>query len=288
MRRALVCAVLLAAVAGGAQTLAPGPFIDARLTRVSGAVTVAVAGADGPPATAAAGVPLDAGDVIAVGAGASAELAMDGDSVIELEPNTKLTVSSLARRECSLSIALGAIIAKVKHAMLDGGSLTVHTQTAVAAVRGTEFAVDAGEGGVLTHVAVFDEGRVSVTDPGGRGEVFLEPRHETSVMRGESPVAAHALRRFAAWRARLARLRQRVKTVGGAWKPLPASVRERLRHELADGGRIDFRRARAHRARARAASQEAQKKEKAAAHEDQTRAHEEEKTDERREDARPR
>ncbi len=233
MRPVLLAAALACALSGaaGAADLDAGPFVEARLTRVEGSVTVLPAGSPGPARAAEAGTPLEEGDTIRAGLDGSAEVALDGDSLIELQPRTQVTVSSLARRDLSLSLGFGSLIAKIRHAMLAGGVMTVHTKAAVAAVRGTEFGVEE-EAGFRATAAVFEEGRVAVTDADGRGEIVLEPGRECAVLRGHLPDAPHALEHFARLRTRMGALRARVAAAKTAWKPLPAARRRALRQEL--------------------------------------------------------
>lgn len=199
---------------------------DARLSSVAGEVTVYTAEhPEGAPGEA--DMPLEEGDRVETAEGATAELSYDGEAVVGVESNSKVTVASTNKSAGELSLLLGAIAAKF-NSLTAGRQFRVKTPTAVAAVRGTEFGVEVE--GEDTHVGVFDEGKVSVADQQGREEI-VPANHETSVRRGRPPERAVALRRFARRRALMGRLRGRHARLRRAWRALPPEKRRELRRK---------------------------------------------------------
>ncbi len=218
--RALLCAVLAAAAAAPAlaQDSDSGRW-DARLTAVTGEVVVRPAGG-GDEVSGEAGMPLEEGDRVVTSADSTAEIALDGDSLIALGANSDFTLENTRKSASIFSLALGSLLAKIQK--LGSQSLSVRSPTAVAAVRGTEFGVDAA--GDHSSVGVFDEGRVEVKGASGGTEV-LTPNQETSVARGRAPLRPAPLRRFAARRALMRSRVRRLAAVRRNWRPLAAAVR---------------------------------------------------------------
>jgi hypothetical protein len=196
---------------------------EARITGATGEVVVHPAGG-GDPAEGAVDMPLEEGDRVVTSEGSTAEITLDGQSLITLQENSDFTLENTARRESIFSLSLGSILAKIQK--LGEQSMKIRTPSSVAAVRGTEFGVDV-EGSQDSHVGVFDEGRVEVSGHGAT-EV-LTPNQETSVARGRAPQRPFALRRFAA-RRRLMRARiVRLQAIRKSWKSLPPGPRRQRR-----------------------------------------------------------
>ncbi|MFA6092584.1 MAG: FecR domain-containing protein [Elusimicrobiota bacterium] len=210
---------------------------DARLTQVEGEVTVySQDEKDGLPGQTE--MPLESGDRIVIGANSRAELALDDQSIVELGPRSTFTLESLREDETRFFLELGSLSAKIR-SLLSGRVLRVRTPTAVAAVRGTEFAVESEEG--RTHVGVFDEGRVSVSGTDDGEAVELSSNQETQVLRGRAPARAAAMRRLLRMRANIGRLRARRETLRRTWKALPQAERLRLRRALLEKRRATLR-----------------------------------------------
>jgi len=212
---------------------------DSRIVSTQGAVEVFPAGAAGPVA-AGAGMPLEQGDRVTTGAGASAEVGLDGLHLISLNEDSDFVLRSDNRASTVLSLKSGGLLAKIQH-LLSGQALIVETPDAVAAVRGTEFGVDVSAQGA-TDVGVFDEGRVEVRGAQGGPSAILTPNHETNVPRGGRPARPYALRHFLRYRARMARLLRRQQRLRRLWRRMPAARRLSLRRAM-------MTRARARRAR---------------------------------------
>jgi hypothetical protein len=207
---------------------------DARITAVAGKVSVRPA--DGSSEVAAqAGMPLEEGDRVLVPGRASAELSLDGGSLIALRENSDFKLEKTAKAESSFFLSFGSLLAKIQK--LGSQSLRVRTTTSVASVRGTEFGVDAED--ARSGVGVFSEGRVEVS--GGSGMVVLTPNQETSANKGQPPLKAAPLNRFAGQRERMTALIDRLAAVRAAWKPLTRIERAALRKRAATGLRLNER-----------------------------------------------
>lgn len=197
---------------------------DALLTEVSGEVTL-------NDIEVEEGMPLEDGDQVKTGPDSSAELSLDGGSVILLDENSHFTLASSKKSATELTLAFGRLLAKVK-SLLAGQNLRVRTPCAVAAVRGTEFAVEAEPGGPgLTHVGVFEEGLVEVAGLTGPPQQ-LGPGQETSAARDQAALAAAPLKRFLRHRKAMKSLRKRFQSLAKRWKALTPERRRELRQEL--------------------------------------------------------
>jgi hypothetical protein len=218
---AALAAALLAAPASAQDS--GSDHWDARITAVTGEVVVHPAGG-GDEVAGDVDMPLEEGDRVVTSAGATAEIALDGGSLISLREGTDFTLENTQKSASIFSVALGSIMAKIQK--LGSQSLSVRSPTSVAAVRGTEFAVDVEDG--QSHVGVFDEGRVEVKGQSG-GMTVLTPNQETSVSRGLSPMRARPLQRFAARRELMRAHVQRLAAVRQNWKTMPMAQRRQMR-----------------------------------------------------------
>jgi len=223
---AAVFAAFLAVVPAAAQDAATSDHWDARITAVTGEVVVHPAGG-GDEVSAEADMPLEEGDRVTTAAGASAEVALDGGSLIALRENTDFTLENTQKSSSIFSVALGSILAKIQK--LGSQSLSVRTPSSVAAVRGTEFGVDVE--GEQSHVGVFDEGRVEVQGQAGGAPAVLTPNQETSVARGQAPQRVVPLARFAARRGMMRAHVTRLAAVRRHWKPLSSAKRKKARED---------------------------------------------------------
>lgn len=223
--RTLVATLLL--IAAPVLAKEGGERWDARITAASGEVSVHPAdGSD--PVPAEAGMPLDQGDRIVTATGASAEVAFDGGSIVALRENADFTLERTETDSSSFLLAMGSLIAKIEK--LGARQMRVRTPTCVAAVRGTEFGVEV-EDAERTHVGVYDEGRVEVRSESG-GTETLQPQQETSVRKGEAPLKAFALKRFALHQKLMQRNRTRIREIRKRWKTLAPDQRRELRHKV--------------------------------------------------------
>jgi ferric-dicitrate binding protein FerR (iron transport regulator) len=233
--RFAVAAMLLGSSAGPAfaddepaQQEAPSPNWTARLTSVVGDVKARLPG-DADFSKAEKGMNLPAGSVVTTGPDSSAEVALDGDSVIQLLHDSTFEVKSLERKESSLTLTFGMLLAKLRH-LTEHENFRIGAVTSVAAIRGTEFAVSSEEGG--SRIGVFDEGLVSVTTPEGGSEVQLSPNQESQIHRGATPTSPAALEFFNAYRGQMKKLRKRLDAIRKDWRRKNDDQRRKLRDRL--------------------------------------------------------
>lgn len=185
---ALLCLALLsprAAGAAGKDGGAAGGRWDARLDSYAGSVLVKPAGTK-RWINARKGLPLSQGDTVRTGKKSAAYLSLDGRGIVSLNASTELDLKDLKRKDSSLILRTGRFIMKITGLKKRAERLSVRTPTAVAAVRGTEFAVAYSKDLAETLVNVFEEGEVLVTslDESGNavGEsIVVIPRHEVRV-----------------------------------------------------------------------------------------------------------
>lgn len=215
----LVATLLLPAIASAQETK-----WDARIASATGDVAIRPAGG-GEESGAEADMPLEEGDTVVVGEGGSAEVALDGGSLITVRENSEFKLEKTDKAESVFSLSLGSILAKIQK--LGEQRLKVRTPTAVAAVRGTEFGVEVE--GDDSHVGVFDEGKVEVSGAAGGATETLISNQETSVLKGAAPAHAVQLQRFIARRALMRQHARRIATIKARWKALPLDQRRELR-----------------------------------------------------------
>jgi hypothetical protein len=222
--RILAAAVAACVLSGAALAQdAGGDHWDARLTAVAGEVVVHPAGG-GDEVAGEADMPLEEGDRVTTSAGATAEISLDGESLISLRENSDFTLENTQKSASIFSLSSGSLLAKIEK--LGSRSMSVRSPTAVAAVRGTEFGVDVEN--ESSHVGVFDEGRVEVSGAAGGSQV-LTPNQETSVPRGQAPARAVPLQRFAARRALMRAHIRRLSVVRRNWRAMPPAERREAR-----------------------------------------------------------
>lgn len=203
---------------------------DARLLDYSGSVLVRQAGGS-LWANARKGLPLNPGDTVKTGKRSRADIGLDSKCLVSLAAASEVGLDRLDRRDSALSLARGRTLLKLAGLKKFSRKFKVSTPSAVAAVRGTEFAVsfdrDLGE----TLVNVFEEGEVVVTslDESGNpvGEsISVIPRHEVRVRKemeamtlNQSPPARYKDPGMAAVRRKLYELEK-------SYKPMKKESRE--------------------------------------------------------------
>ena len=227
----LCCALLSARFDARAEESPAEDAVDAQITKVEpeGSAQIFYHDQDHKGVTAEAGMPLEAGDRVETGPDGHVEIGLSGDSMIELGPNTKFTVTSLKNSWTEFSLKAGLMFAKLQNLFKKKGRLLVKTPTAVASVRGTEFGVEYGDTGA-TDVAVFDEGEVVVEGgEGGAQSVVLAPNQETSVVLGRGPEKPRAMERFLRHRARVHVIRKRMLGMRRTWRAVPPGKRREIR-----------------------------------------------------------
>jgi len=105
-----------------------------------------------------------------------------GDTTVIL---TKLTTNtSSGTQQVSITLVKGLIFNRITRKLINDDLYNVTTGTAVAAVRGTEFAVEDADGQTVVSCL---KGRVAVNNNAG-AEVVITANEETSIVEGKDPV----------------------------------------------------------------------------------------------------
>jgi hypothetical protein len=210
---------------------------DARLLKADGDVTVALAGADEEEAVPAkADMPLSAGDKVLTGPKSRVEVALGPDNLLEVGPESSAIIKSVKKIEAELGLLKGYLVAKMK--MLLNQRFQVRSPTAVASVRGTEFAVEVVEGEEeskdRTVVGVFDEGKLGVTslEDETSTERFLSENQEADFLRGKPPGEPRKLEFLKERAARVKYFRGRMEAVRERFKRFGREERERIRGQM--------------------------------------------------------
>lgn len=180
-----VAAMLLAA---GRPGFCAEKNIKASLAKVEGSVKVRLTDA-GAWQAAISGMRVGAGATIRTEAGGSAFLNWSGNT-LKIHPLTEFKVNSLKRdsaagsQNSDVQINGGKVFARAKQLTGGNSSFNIKTPSAIAGVRGTDFAVDVTGG--QTSVAVVDG---SVQVEAGGVEVILTDALQTIIPMGEAPMA---------------------------------------------------------------------------------------------------
>lgn len=175
-------------------------------------------------------LPVQVSDRIKTEKKSEAEVTFDDGTVLRIEPKTVITVEKAIinqktkKKLFGLGLSSGRALTNVKKLVHPKSKFEFITPTAVIAVRGTEFVVDARKTGIDTKVAVF-EGRVGVSGKVKKPEeILVKSEQETVIKKGKdpfppSPLSKEFLRyrkqvvtkfekRVARYRARLDKIKQ--------------------------------------------------------------------------------
>ncbi len=151
---------------------------------------VTIEDAAGKQISAAAGYPVSEGmKIFTRGKKSTADIfvgenafRITGDTTVIL---TKLTTnSSSGTQQVSITLVKGLIFNRITRKLINDDLYNVTTGTAVAAVRGTEFAVEDTDGQTVVSCL---KGRVAVNNNAG-AEVVITANEETSIVEGKDPV----------------------------------------------------------------------------------------------------
>ena len=203
---------------------------EARIVKVEGEAYVRPQDQPDQYYPAQEGAPLQAGDQIQTGSDGSCELLLEEGNLIHLNSRSQFTLTSLRKQDSSFELSFGSLLAKLTGLVQYHARVEIRTPTAVAAVRGTEFGAEAGDG--ETHFGVFDEGKVEVREAGGRRSVMLTPNREVNVVRGQALPEPGQLRLFREYRERMNAIRARHQALRGTWRRRDPGARARFRARL--------------------------------------------------------
>jgi hypothetical protein len=186
-RRGVLLLLPLALILPGLALAAGGAV--GRVTRLAGAPSIMRP--DGRTIVAALGMPLAGGDRVATGPGGRLEITMADGTTIIIGERTTLGLSRLiAPGPASPGEGLLDLLEGILHLQLPHpwNRFEVTTSTAVAAVRSTDWLIEAKADNTSVFVA---RGRVEVENRARTGAVLLDPAFGTDVAAGGLPVTPH-------------------------------------------------------------------------------------------------
>lgn len=174
------------------------------------------------------GAELNKGDRIQTGPEGSVEIALGEEDALTLGENADLTFEKIEPEHTSLTLSLGSLWGTVVHTLKAEEKIEIKTPTAVAAVRGTSFAVEIQEEGdsEITEVGVF-EGALEVSPVDGETPALVKADHEWQVGTGRRVGAPGPVVHMARFRPRVVALKEAL-----AMYPL----RERLKRGMPPEG----------------------------------------------------
>ncbi len=124
-------------------------------------------------------MPLYQGDTVSTFSRSSIEIVFDDATIVRLPQNSEITLTELKRKGSSavtvFNLAKGALLAIVDKLKSDDSRFEIHTKMAIAAVKGTEFAISAE--GSSPALGVY-EGAVEFR--GNRGSVMVKAGSEST------------------------------------------------------------------------------------------------------------
>jgi hypothetical protein len=131
------------------------------------------------------------GDEIRTGPGSEAELKDADKSVIKVKENTHFTVQRFDSEESVFKVWTGRIWMRMMRLKYGNMKASIHTPTAVAGLRGTEFATGVWLDGT-SDFFVF-EGALGIREVNQVEEILLDKGFKTRVFSGQSPAIPEGL-----------------------------------------------------------------------------------------------
>lgn len=175
---------------------------------------------------------LEEGDQILTGRDSFARLALDGDSIMELGPQSDFTIRKLEGPAYDFFLSGGRFLAKIKSLLESKKTMNVRTPVAVAAVRGTELGILYDDETGENDICVFDEGEVAVESTSTGQAVVLKAGTEATVVRGLGHIRPRPIQKFEGLRERLVLVRERRNVVWKEWKAKSWQERTEFRRKL--------------------------------------------------------
>ncbi|MCX5781860.1 MAG: FecR domain-containing protein [Elusimicrobia bacterium] len=157
---------------------------------------------------------------------------LDDGSLIFIDENTSASIDILEitgdHHNSRFSLMMGKILANIEKSK--NTKMEIKTPNSIAAVRGTEFAVEVNT--VTTNVGVFD-GKVAVVNPEvSPEEVLLNPDEETTVEKGAKPRKPEKLKEVMLRnKERMSSIREKVKALKEKLKRVPPEERTKMRKD---------------------------------------------------------
>ncbi|MEK6544863.1 MAG: FecR family protein [Elusimicrobiota bacterium] len=209
---------------------------DARLSHATGKVSII--SADGTATIVDpkdVPLPLQVGETVATDAPGSATIQLDAENTVELDAKSRLEIKDLDSAWTKLSLPFGRIFAKIEEKLrAKDRRMNVITRTAVLAVRGTEFAVEASDDDADPGGLGVFEGKVETefTALGVTTPVEVSADQEVVFARSGPLPRPRAIERFALARQRMVMLRKRHSKLRKAWKQLSSRRRNQIRQRM--------------------------------------------------------
>lgn len=173
------------------------------------------------------GMPVEVNDRIKTLKDSSCNMELDDGSFLLIDEKTEASVEYLELTEekhsSKFSLWVGRILANISKSK--SVKMHIKTPTSVAAVRGTEFAVEATD--KETNLGVF-EGEVAVNTPEGAEaeDVMVKADEETSVLKDEKPRTPAKLQEIMRrHKERMVNLREKIAQMRARLKRIPPEKR---------------------------------------------------------------
>jgi hypothetical protein len=170
---------------GGVKNAADTDYSIAYVNDFSGECEIRRSGEDFSEAVQDLYVPLYEGDTVSTDSDSSMEVVFDDATVVKLDPGSRLLIKNLKGKNSSrtgLELLKGRLMAVVKK-LFGKEEFTVKTKMAMAAVKGTEFIVQAGDD---SSIGVYN-GAVEVSGLDMEGNVLhrvvLKKGEETTIIK---------------------------------------------------------------------------------------------------------
>jgi hypothetical protein len=214
--------------------------LQARVTRLKGTVYLHLEGRpDDEFIKAELNAPLESGDMVRTGTDGSAELTVDGHTVVQVSPNSDFVVDSLDPEETVFHVGVGKI-SVMTDTLPPDRHMEFETPLAVAVAGASQFGISYEEG-TGSSFAVFGGAPISVRSNGG-SEVVLGPNEGMNVPPGGNPAPPNKLKPSAIRGYHVVFLRRRFEYQREHWRVYEWRRWRRFRTRLAHRRRIKARR----------------------------------------------
>ncbi|GAB4030333.1 MAG: hypothetical protein Fur0012_06110 [Elusimicrobiota bacterium] len=177
--------------------------------------------------------PLDPDDTVKTGTDGYAEIYFSDRGLIKLNRNSEIEIRSLEQEDSNIFLKAGSLVAKFEKNLKKKFSLSLHTPTAVCAVRGTEFGAEYSLFNKESTFGVYDEGEIAVSqlDKEGKSqeEIKVDKGSEITLSPDTKRQRVVKLSRLAKYRPMLLEIRKRHPLYKKRWRPMDRVRREKMR-----------------------------------------------------------
>ncbi|MFC1521038.1 FecR domain-containing protein [Elusimicrobiota bacterium] len=178
-------------------------------------------------------ISLSEGDRVKTNEGGRATIQIDDDNTIDLEDNSEFELTDISETFTKLSLGFGRLLAKFEEAIEKRRRTNIITPTAVLAIRGTEFSVDASaDEDTLGGLAVYEgEIEAELTSHPDKPKLRVKNDQEIDFIRRGPKPKPRKLKRFLKHKQRLAKFRQKHKKMAEKFKNMPPGKRKLMRNK---------------------------------------------------------